>query len=103
MQEDPRALKLYVDGSCYAKPWRASGCAGVAVFPESLNRADEVIFQEGYHQSTNNRMELTAFILAMEYAEENYASIGVNRIQIITDSLYVYDNHKNPPQWRGDG
>jgi ribonuclease HI len=39
----------------------------VAKFPESWNRDDEVIFNEGFYETSNNRMELQACIKAHEY------------------------------------
>jgi ribonuclease HI len=64
IQEDPHALKLYVDGSSYKNPGGAGGFACVARYPETLNRPDEELFSEGYHESSTNRMELHACIRA---------------------------------------
>jgi len=36
--------------------------AAEGYFPENWNRSDEVIFNEGFHETTNNRMELCACI-----------------------------------------
>jgi ribonuclease HI len=48
MQPDPHALKLYVDGSALKNPGGPGGIAGIAEFPDRMNR------------TTNNRMELLA-------------------------------------------
>ena len=67
MSEDPHALKLYIDGNCYNNPGGAGAIACVAEFPESWRRDDEIIFNEGFHETTNNRMELSACIRAFKY------------------------------------
>jgi ribonuclease HI len=94
MADDPHALKLYIDGNCYKNPGGAGAIACVARFPDDWNRPDEIIFNEGFHETTNNRMELQACIHAYEYVAEQGAALGVDRVLIVTDSLYVYDNHK---------
>ena len=66
MSDDPHALKLYIDGNCYQNPGGAGAIACVAHFPEDWNRPDEIIFNEGFHETTNNRMELSACIRALE-------------------------------------
>jgi len=100
MSDDPHALKLYVDGNCYKNPGGAGAIACVAQFPESWNRPDEIVFNEGFHETTNNRMELQACIRAYEYVAKEGASLGVERVLIVTDSLYVFENHKRAPTWR---
>ena len=66
MSDDPHALKLYIDGNCYKNPGGAGAIACVAKFPESWNRDDEIIFSKGFHETSNNRMELQACIKAYE-------------------------------------
>src|ERR1700756_662261 len=101
IQEDPHALKLYVDGNSYKNPGGASGCACVARYPEASNLQDEsLVFSEGYRESSINRMELLACIRAFEWIAQKGRTLGVQRVQIVTDSLYVYNNHKNPAIWR---
>jgi ribonuclease HI len=102
MSEDPHALKLYIDGNCYNNPGGAGAVACVAEYPESWNRVDEVIFNEGFHETTNNRMELSACIRAYKYVADQGPALNVQRVIIITDSQYVYDNHKRPSAWRGN-
>ena len=58
MTHDPYALKLYIDGSALKNPGGSGGFACVAEFPESWSQPDDVIFQKGFHETTNNRMEL---------------------------------------------
>lgn len=53
MSDDPHALKLYTDGNCYKNPGGAGAIACVAKFPESWNRDDEVIFKEGFYETSS--------------------------------------------------
>lgn len=102
MSDDPHALKLYIDGNCYKNPGGAGAIACVAQFPVAWNREDEVIFDEGFHETTNNRMELQACIRAHEYVVDKGAALGVQRVLIVTDSLYVFDNFRRAPMWRAN-
>src|SRR6185437_7463783 len=100
---DPRALKLYVDGNAYNNPGGNAGMACVAEYPESWNRPDEEIFSVGFHESTNNRMELKACIQALEYVREYARSMDIDRVLIVTDSSYVHDHQHLPSKWRANG
>jgi ribonuclease HI len=102
VSDDPHALKLYIDGNCYKNPGGAGAIACAAQFPESWNRDDEIIFNEGFYETTNNRMELSACIRAFEYVAEKGRGLAVQRVLIVTDSLYVYDNHTRPAGWRAN-
>lgn len=99
---DPYALKIYVDGSAFDNPGGPGGLAGIVEFPDSLNRDNEVIFEEGYVATTNNRMELLACIRALEYARRAVDQLRVRRVVIISDSMYVNDNHTRAPYWKHD-
>jgi ribonuclease HI len=103
MTFDPHALKLYVDGSCLKNPGGASGLAAWIEYPSEWDRADELLNQFGFHESTNNRMELRACIWAHEWVRDQCHDAGVSRIQIITDSKYVYDNWRRAAYWRANG
>jgi ribonuclease HI len=61
-------------------------------FPEEWNQDDEPVFAEGFHETTNNRMELAACIRAFEHVVEHGYALRVQRVIIITDSSYVFDN-----------
>lgn len=37
-------------------------------------------------------MELDALLAALRYVRDNPSHLGVQRIQIVTDSMYVYEN-----------
>jgi ribonuclease HI len=97
---DPYALKVYIDGSAFRNPGHEGGLAGVAEFPERLNRGPEIIFTEGYKKTTNNRMELRAFIQALEYVCDNANALDISRAIILSDSEYIVDNHKFASLWR---
>jgi ribonuclease HI len=103
MSIDPHALKLYIDGNAYNNPGGSGGIACRAEYPESWNRPDEEIFTVGFHESTNNRMELQACLRALEYVRDEVRSTDTNRVQIITDSLYVFNNQRMPVTWRRNG
>ncbi len=103
MSEDPYALKLYIDGNAYDNPGGSGGIACFAEFPESWDRPDEEIFSEGFHESTNNRMELQACLRALEYVRDVVGAMDIERVQIVTDSLYVFENQRMPVNWRKNG
>lgn len=101
MLPNPHALKIYVDGSALRNPGGPGGCAGIVEYPDDWNQPDEEVFRVGYKATTNNRMELIACIRAFDYVRENGARLGVQMVLVITDSLYVYENHRRAPAWRG--
>jgi ribonuclease HI len=103
VSEDPYALKLYIDGSALDNPGGSGGIACFAEFPESWNRLDEEIFTMGFHESTNNRMELQACLRALEYVRDVVSAMDIDRVQIVTDSLYVFNNQRMPSTWRRNG
>ena len=76
-------LKIYTDGGCSGNPgpggWAfvIAGEDGVSVKAEKYG---------GEEDTTNNRMELTAVIKALEYAAQS-GSFG--QITVFTDSQYV--------------
>jgi ribonuclease HI len=100
MLEDPYALKLYIDGNAYNNPGGSGGFACFVDYPEAWGKLSVELFSEGFHETTNNRMELLACIRALEYVRDKAASIGVERVQVFTDSKYVSDNQNMPAIWR---
>lgn len=48
-------------------------------------------------------MELDALLAAMRYVRDNAPQLTVQRIQIVTDSMYVYENFKRATAWRRNG
>ena len=103
MSFDPRALKIYIDGSALKNPGGAGGVAGWLEFPLDSNRPDEQLFQQGFQETTNNRMELLACIRAFEYVRAHGFDLGVERVQIVTDSKYVHDFFFHAEKWRKNG
>ena len=77
-------IKIYTDGACVGNP----GPGGWAAIVIKENEKNELF--GGEKLTTNNRMELTAAIKALEYCnnqEQNQPSL--KNIKIFTDSTYV--------------
>ena len=73
-------IKIYTDGGCLGNPG-PGGWAFAAYNDETLAKS----LSGGERDTTNNRMELTAVINALEYAIQE----DLKEIEIITDSQYV--------------
>lgn len=102
MSEDPHALKLYIDGNAYNNPGGNGGYACVAEYPDHMERESELVFECGFHETTNNRTELCACIHAFQYIAQKGRELGVERVQIITDSMYVFENRNRAASWRAN-
>ena len=79
-------IKIYTDGACVGNPG-PGGWAAVILFE---NEKKEIF--GGEKLTTNNRMELTAAIKALEYLldkEKNQPSL--KHLKIFTDSNYLKD------------
>ena len=77
-------IKIYTDGACIGNP----GPGGWAAVLISENKTKELF--GGEKLTTNNRMELTAAIKALEYCsklEEKQPSL--KNLRIFTDSTYL--------------
>ena len=72
-------INIYTDGACSGNP--GIGGWGVVI----LDNGEEIQLNGGNHNTTNNKMELTAAIKALEYFEQSKDLI------IYTDSKYVKD------------
>ena len=72
-------INIYTDGACSGNPGK--GGWGVVI----LDNKKEILLNGGDHHTTNNKMELTAAIRALEYFETKKDLI------IHTDSKYVKD------------
>ena len=72
-------INIYTDGACSGNP--GIGGWGVVI----LNNGKEIQLNGGANNTTNNKMELTAAIKALEYFEQRKDLI------IYTDSKYVKD------------
>ena len=79
-------IKIYTDGACVCNP----GQGGWAAVVLSENEKKELY--GGEKLTTNNRMELTAAIKALEYcATQENKQPTLKHIKIFTDSTYVKD------------
>ena len=90
------ALNIYTDGSMFSGP-RTGGIGIVFVIINDAGDA-QVIKQfdrPGYHQATNQEMELEACIVALEEALGDHELAQYSRIEIFTDSQYVVQGHKS--------
>ena len=77
-------IKIYTDGACVGNP----GPGGWASIIITENGKKELF--GGEKLTTNNRMELTATIKALEYcAEQEDKQLTLKQIEIYTDSIYV--------------
>jgi ribonuclease HI len=79
-------MKIYTDGSCEGNP----GPGGWAALILLNGKKKEI--SGGEKLTTNNRMELTAAIKALEYCDfKDGKQPSLKLIQIYTDSIYVKD------------
>jgi len=79
-------IKIYTDGACIGNPG-PGGWAAIVLFK---NIKKELF--GGEKLTTNNRMELTAAIKALEYcAKEEKKQLPLKNVKIFTDSVYVKD------------
>ena len=79
-------VKIYTDGSCMGNPG-PGGWAAIIILENETNK----IFG-GEKLTTNNRMELTAAIKALEFFEkEEDKQMSLRQFKIYTDSNYVKD------------
>ena len=87
-------IKVYTDGSCLGNPG-AGGWAAVIV--DEQNQREEIF--GGEEHTTNNRMELTAAIRALEKI-----SAGAN-VELFTDSSYMKNAFTNGwlAKWKRNG
>ena len=70
-------IKIYTDGSCIGNPGKGGWAAII------FNNNEKKILKGSKDLATNNQMELTATIKALEYINTK------DKIQIYTDSKYV--------------
>jgi len=77
-------IKIYTDGACIGNPG-PGGWAAIVI----LENGKKELFG-GEKLTTNNRMELTAAIKALEYcAEQEKKQHSLKHVRIFTDSTYV--------------
>ena len=86
-------IKVFTDGACSGNP--GIGGWGVVIL---INDSDPIFLKGGEIQTTNNRMELTATIKALEHFKEHQL------ITLITDSKYVKDGIESwIANWKKNG
>ena len=74
-----KIIKIYTDGACRGNP--GPGGWGALI----LKDKEEIKLNGGQNDTTNNQMELTAVIKALDFFSES------TEIEIFTDSKYVMD------------
>ena len=85
--------KIYIDGACSGNP--GIGGWGIVILE---NDNDPIFLQGGGNQTTNNRMELTAAIKALQHF------INPEELTIVTDSKYVKDGIQSwMANWKKNG
>jgi len=79
-------IKVFTDGACVGNP----GPGGWAAVIVSENKKKKLF--GGEKLTTNNRMELTAAIKALEYFEsKKEKQLSLEKIEFYTDSVYLKD------------
>ena len=79
-------IKIYTDGAWTGNPG-PGGWAAIILFEK-----DKKELFGGEKLTTNNRMELTAAIKALEYCnEQEKKQLSLKQIKIYTDSIYLKD------------
>ena len=73
-----KTVTIHTDGSAIA---RSGGCAAIVNYGGTKTRA----FVDGADDTTNNKMELAAVALGLSHV------LYPDRIEVISDSLYVVD------------
>ncbi len=74
-----KIIKIYTDGACRGNP--GPGGWGVLILKDN----EEIKLNGGKNDTTNNQMELTAVIKALDFFSESM------ELEIFTDSKYVMD------------
>ena len=88
-------LQIYSDGACSGNP----GPGGYAAI--ILDGDNEIVLRGSSNPTTNNRMELTAFIESIKYVKENHSNVDV---EFFSDSKYLIDGvEKWMTNWKRRG
>ena len=83
MTTEFKDVEIYTDGACKGNPGGPGGWGAILLFPNALNPVDRVELCGGKKETTNQRMELTAAIKALESLK------GVYHVRLIADSHYL--------------
>ena len=86
-------VAIYTDGACSGNPG-PGGCAAVLVQDGQRRQ-----LAQGYRRTTNNRMELSAVVLALRTLSSRC------HVAIYTDSRYVMEAFESGwiPRWKANG
>ena len=86
-------IKIYIDGACSNNP--GIGGWGVVILE---NDNDPIFLKGGENKTTNNRMELTATIKALQHFKSS------EKLTLVTDSKYVKDGIQSwIANWKKNG
>jgi len=79
-------IKIYTDGACVGNPGPGGWAAII------IQESNKIEIFGGEKLTTNNRMELTAAIKALEYClEKETKQMSLKEVKIYTDSNYLKD------------
>ena len=79
-------IKIYTDGACVGNPGPGGWAAII------IQESNKIEIFGGEKHTTNNRMELTAAIKALEYClEKETKQLSLKEVKIYTDSNYLKD------------
>ena len=89
---------IYTDGGCAVNPGGRGGCACVIIDAET---GEQKQLSEGYFASTNNRMEISAVILALTNIQKKSVPVRVysDSEYVIRTMLGEYRRKKNFDLW----
>ena len=92
-------IKIYTDGACVGNPGPGGWAAII------IKESNKIEIFGGEKLTTNNRMELTAAIKALEYClEKETKQLSLKEVKIYTDSNYLKDGITNwIKQWEKNG
>ena len=86
-------IKIYIDGACSGNP--GVGGWGIVILK---NDNDPIFLKGGENKTTNNRMELTAAIKALQHLK------NPEELTLVTDSKYVKDGIQSwIANWKKNG
>jgi len=97
---DENFYKLYTDGSCLGNPG-AGGTGVYLTFPDEFG-IEPLSDYRGYHNTTNNRMELRASIDGLKLVRTQIKLNGYRLLCWYTDSMYIADYLIMVDKWRGN-
>lgn len=88
---------VYTDGGCIQNPGGPGAAAAVILDPVD---GDPVTLTEGYNCTTNNRMELMAVIIALEYIKSGSVILYSDSQYVLNCMSGAYAKKKNLDLWK---